>query len=143
MAGKFVYHQMMDGAVAPWHQMLTDEFGVVRSNLAPRVGPVGEVPQFDLEQRGLLDTTMVVAVGDFMRQLAANANDGPKAEALFVSLAGRDATAELRRLADDPVVKEFVARGRNRTAVEHTQIYLDNIERALRLSRIQTGPTTR
>ena len=86
-----------------------------------------------------LARTMLVAVGDQIRQLAANADDGVKAEAQFAAQAGRGATEELRRLADDPVVKEFLALSRNRSAVEQTQAYLDNLERALLLSRVVTS----
>jgi hypothetical protein len=85
-----------------------------------------------------LARTTLVAVGDHMRQLAASMQDGPKAEAQFAAQAGRGATEELRRLASDPVVKEFLARNRDRSAVEQTQTYLENIERALLLSRVQT-----
>jgi hypothetical protein len=86
-----------------------------------------------------LARTTLVAVGDHMRQLAASAQDGPKAEAQFAAEAGAGATEELRRLANDSVVKEFLALNRARSAVEQTQTYLDNIERALLLSRVQTS----
>jgi hypothetical protein len=71
---------------------------------------------------------MIVAVGDQLKQFAANAHDGPKAEAQFAAQAGRDATGELKRLTNDPVVKEFLARNRSRSAVEQTQFYLDVLE---------------
>jgi hypothetical protein len=86
-----------------------------------------------------LARTMLVAVGDQIRQLATNADDGAKAEAQFAAEAGRGATEELRRLADDPVVKEFLALCRSRSAVEQTQAYLDNLERALLLNRVVTS----
>ena len=85
-----------------------------------------------------LARTMLVAVGDHMRQLAINAHDGPKAEAQFAAQAGAGATEELRRLSNDPGVKEFLVRNRDRSAVEQTQAYLENIERALLLSRVET-----
>ena len=42
------------------------------------------------------------------------------------------------RLAGEPVVREFLVRLRNRTMVDQTQQYLENIERALLLSRVET-----
>ena len=44
----------------------------------------------------------------------------------------------MQRLSDDPVVKEFLVLNRSRTAVEQTQTYLENIERALLLKRVET-----
>jgi hypothetical protein len=85
-----------------------------------------------------LARTMIVAVGDHMRQLAASTQDGPKAEAQFAAQAGRSATEELQRLSNDPVVKQFLVLNRSRSAVEQTQTYLDNIERALLLKRVET-----
>ena len=82
--------------------------------------------------------TMLVAVGDHMRQLSTSAQNAPKAEAQFAAQAGRGATEELGRLANDPVVKQFLVLNRSRSAVELTQTYLENIERALLLSRVQT-----
>jgi hypothetical protein len=83
--------------------------------------------------------TMLVAVGDHMRQLAASVQDGPKAEAAFAAQAGAGSTEELRRLSGEPVVREFLVLNRNRSTVEQTQTYLDNIERALLLSQMQTS----
>ena len=85
-----------------------------------------------------LARTMIVAVGDNMRQLSTGMQNVPKAEAQFAAQAGRGATDELGRLASDPVVKQFLALNRSRSAVELTQTYLENIERALLLSRVQT-----
>jgi hypothetical protein len=86
-----------------------------------------------------LARTMIVAVGDNMRQLSTGMQNVPKAEAQFAAQAGRGATDELGRLANDPVVKQFLALNRSRSAVELTQTYLENIERALLLSRVQTS----
>jgi len=80
---------------------------------------------------------MLVAVGDHMRQLATRAQDGPKADAEFAAQAGKGAVTELRRLSAEPVVKEFLVQMRSRSAVEQTQAYLENIERALLLSRVE------
>jgi hypothetical protein len=85
-----------------------------------------------------LARTMLVAVGDQVRQLAASAQDGPKAEALFAEQAGAGATEELQRLSGEPVVREFLVLNRKRSAVEQTQTYLEYLERALVLSRVQT-----
>lgn len=85
-----------------------------------------------------LARAMLVAVGDHMRQVSTSGQNPPKAEAQFAAQAGRGATAELERLAKEPVVKQFLALNRARSAVELTQTYLDNIERALLLSRVQT-----
>jgi hypothetical protein len=85
-----------------------------------------------------LARTMIVAAGDHMRQLAATAQDGPRAEAQFAAQAGRGATDEMRRLSGDAVVKQFLILNRNSRAVEQTQTFLENIERALLLSRVQT-----
>jgi hypothetical protein len=85
-----------------------------------------------------LARTMLVTVGDHMRQLAASVQDGPKAEAQFAAQAGRGAAEEMRRLSGDAVVKQFLVLNRNSRAVEQIQTYLDNIERALLLSRVQT-----
>lgn len=90
----------------------------------------------DLASYQKLARTMLVAVGDNMRQLAAGAQDGPKADAEFAAQAGKEAVAELRRLSAEPVVKEFLVQMRSRSAVEQTQTYLENIERALLLSRV-------
>ena len=84
-----------------------------------------------------LARTMLVAVGDHMRQLATRAQDGPKADAEFAAQAGKGAVTELRRLSAEPVVKEFHVQMRSRSAVEQTQAYLENIERALLLSRVE------
>jgi len=84
-----------------------------------------------------LARTMLVAVGDHMRQLATRAQDGPKADAEFAAQAGKGAVTELRRLSAEPVVKEFLVQMRSRSAVEQTQAYLENIERALLLSRVE------
>ena len=84
-----------------------------------------------------LARTMLVAVGDHVRQLATRAQDGPKADAEFAAQAGKGAVTELRRLSAEPVVKEFLVQMRSRSAVEQTQAYLENIERALLLSRVE------
>ena len=86
-----------------------------------------------------LARTMLVAVGDHMRQFSASVQDAAKAEAQFAAQAGRNATEELQRLSNDPVVQEFLVRNRKRSAVDLTQTYLENIERALLLSRVQTS----
>ncbi len=91
----------------------------------------------DLASYQKLARKMLVAVGDNMRQLAADAQDGPKADAEFAAQAGKEAVAELRRLSAEPVVKEFIVQMRSRSAVEQTQTYLENIERALLLSRVE------
>jgi hypothetical protein len=85
-----------------------------------------------------LARTMLAAVGEQMRQLVANAQDGPRADAEFAVRAGAGAADELQRLAGKPVVREFLARRRGAHAVEQTQKYLENIERALLLKRVQT-----
>ena len=92
----------------------------------------------DLASYQKLARSMLVAVGDHMRQLAASTWNGPKAETQFAAQAGRGATDELQRLADDPVVKQFLVLNRSRSAVETTQTYLENIERALVLKRVET-----
>lgn len=92
----------------------------------------------DLASYQKLARSMLVAVGDHMRQLAASTWNGPKAETQFAAQAGRGATDELQRLADDPVVKQFLVLNRSRSAVETTQTYLENIERALLLKRVET-----
>jgi hypothetical protein len=84
-----------------------------------------------------LARTMLVAVGDHMRQLATRAQDGPKADAEFAAQAGKGSVAELRRLSAEPVVKEFLVQMRSRSAVEQMQTYLENIERALLLNRVE------
>lgn len=91
----------------------------------------------DLASYQKLARTMLVAVGDNMRQLAAGAQDGPKADAEFAAQAGKGAIAEFRRLSTESVVKEFLVQMRSRSAVEQTQTYLENIERALLLSRVE------
>jgi hypothetical protein len=91
----------------------------------------------DLASYQKLARAMLIAAGDHMRQLAASGQDGPKADAAFTAQAGKGAIAELRRLSNDPVVKEFLVRMRGKSAVEQTQIYLENIERALLLSRVE------
>jgi len=91
----------------------------------------------DLAAYQKLARTMIVAVGDNMREFSASVQDAPKAEAQFAAQAGRGAAGELQRLANDPVVKEFLNRNRKRAAVELTQTYLENIERALLLRRVQ------
>jgi hypothetical protein len=92
---------------------------------------------FDLAAYQKLARAMLVAVGDHMRQLAARTQDGPKADAEFAEQGGKGAVQELRRLSTEPVVKEFLVRMRSRSAVEQTQTYLENIERALLLSRVE------
>lgn len=92
----------------------------------------------DLASYQKLARAMIVAVGDNMRQFSAITQNGPRAEAQFAAQAGRGATEELQRLANDPVVKQFLALNRSRSAVETTQTYLDNIERALLLKRVET-----
>jgi hypothetical protein len=84
-----------------------------------------------------LARAMIVAVGESMRQFSANVQDASKAEAQFAASAGRGAVEELQRLANDAVVKEFLIRSRKRAAVELTQTYLENIERALMLRRVK------
>jgi hypothetical protein len=91
----------------------------------------------DLASYQKLARTMLVAVGEHMRQLAAGALDGPKADAEFAAQAGPEAIEELRRLSGEPVVREFVVQMRSRSAAEQTQTYLENIERALLLSRVE------
>ena len=85
-----------------------------------------------------LARTMLVAVGVHMRQFAASMVDGPKADAEFAAQAGAGAAEEMLRLSGEPVVREFLVRLRNRTMVDQTQQYLENIERALLLSRVGT-----
>ena len=80
---------------------------------------------------------MLVAVGDHMRQLAESAQNGPKADSEFTAQAGKGAIAEFGRLSAEPVVKEFIVQMRSRSAVEQTQTYLENIERALLLNRVE------
>lgn len=84
-----------------------------------------------------LARVMIVAVGDHMRQLASSMQNVPKAEAQFAAQAGQGAVQELARLAGDPVVKQFLLLNSRRSAVELTQTYLENIERALMLNRVQ------
>ena len=80
---------------------------------------------------------MLVAVGEHMRQLAAGALDGPEGRRRIRRTGGAEAIEELRRLSGEPVVREFVVQMRSRSAVEQTQTYLENIERALLLSRVE------
>ena len=61
----------------------------------------------------------------------------PRPDAEFAAQAGKGAIAELRRLSAEPVVKEFLVQMRSRSAVEQTQTYLENIERALLLNRVE------
>jgi hypothetical protein len=86
-----------------------------------------------------LARTMLVAVGEHMTQRTEHAQDGPKADEEFAARAGAGAAEELRRLSGEPVVREFLVRLRNRNAVEQTQYYLENIDRALLLRRFQAS----
>jgi hypothetical protein len=92
----------------------------------------------DLASYQKLARTMLVAVGEHMRQLATSALDGSKVDAEFAAQAGAGAAEEFRRLSGEPVVREFLVRLRSSHAVEQTQNYLENIERALLLKRVQT-----
>ena len=81
---------------------------------------------------------LLVAVGERMRTVVDDATDVAKAEAEFATQAGPDAVAEMRRLAESAPVVQFLALLRAGAAVDKTQQYLEWIERALVLSRIQT-----
>lgn len=121
---------------APLSAKLADRLGQVWFDMAaPDCRASGSL---DLASYRKLARTMLVAVGQHMRQLAASAQDGPRADAEFAAQAGAGAADELQRLAGEPVVREFLVRLRSQHAVEQTQTYLENIERALLLSRVQT-----
>ena len=120
---------------APLAAKLADRLGQVWFESAePACRASGSL---DLASYQKLARTMLVAVGEHMRQLAASALDGPKADAEFVAQAGAGAIEELRRLSGEPVVREFVVQMRSRSAVEQTQTYLENIDRALLLKRVE------
>jgi hypothetical protein len=121
---------------APLSAKMADTLAQVWFEMADPACRAGK--SLDLASYQKLARAMLVAVGDHMRQLATSAQDGPKAEAQFATQAGRGSTEELGRLSNDPVVKQFLILNRSRSAVEQTQTYLDNIERALLLSRVQT-----
>jgi hypothetical protein len=120
---------------APMAAKLADRLGQVWFDSAEPAGRASR--SLDLAAYQKLARTTLVAVGDHMKQLAASAQDGPKADAAFAAQAGKGAVAELRRLSAEPVVKEFLVQMRSRSAVEQTQTYLENIERALLLNRVQ------
>jgi hypothetical protein len=120
---------------APLAAKLADRLGQVWFESAEPSCRAGR--SLDLASYRKLARTMLIAVGDNMRQLAVSIQDGPKADAAFAAQAGQDAMAELRRLSTDVVVKEFLVRLRGRSAVEQTQTYLENIERALLLSGVK------
>jgi hypothetical protein len=126
-----------EAILAPLSQKMADKLAQVWFETAAPACRAGK--SLDLAAYRKLARTMLVAVGDHMRQLATNAQDGPKAEAQFAVQAGRGATDELGKLANDPVVKQFLVLNRARSAVETTQTYLDNIERALLISRVVTS----
>src|SRR5262249_54590185 len=110
---------------APLSQKMADKLAQVWFETADPACRASK--SLDLAAYQKLARAMLVAVGDHMRQLAANAQDGPKAEAQFAVQAGRGATEELGKLSNDPVVKQFLVLNRGRSAVETTQTYLDNI----------------
>ena len=120
---------------APLSARLADKLGQAWFDSADPACRTGK--SLDLAAYQKLARTMIVAVGDNMRQFSASVQDAPKAEAQFAAQAGRGAAEELQRLANDAVVKEFLVRNRKRAAVELTQTYLENIERALLLRRVQ------
>jgi len=120
---------------APLAAKLADRLGQVWFNSAEPACRASR--SLDLASYQKLARTMLVAAGDHMRQLATRAQDGPKADAAFAAQAGNGAVAEFRRLSAEPVVKEFLVRMRSRLAVEQTHAYLENIERALLLKRVE------
>lgn len=92
----------------------------------------------DLAHYTRLARGRLIAVGEHIKQMSDSAVDVARADAQFISLAGPDAFAEMRRLASDPAVIQFLALLRRGNAVGQTQLYLENIERALLLNRIPT-----
>ena len=81
---------------------------------------------------------MMLSVGGHMQALALSALDVTKADAAFSTGAGVTAIAELKRLADDPKVKAFLELSRLGKSAEQAETFLENIDRALLLSRYQT-----
>jgi len=120
---------------APMAAKLADRLGQVWFESAEPACRASRL--LDLASYQKLARTMLVAVGDHMSQLAVHAQDGPKADAEFAAQAGKGSVAELRRLSAEPVVKEFLVQMRSRSAVEQMQTYLENIERALLLNRVE------
>jgi hypothetical protein len=120
---------------APLSARLADKLGQAWFDSADPACRAGK--SLDLAAYRKLARAMIVAVGDNMRQFSASVQDAPKAEKQFAAQAGRGAAEELQRLANDSVVKEFLNHNRKRAAVELTQTYLENIERALLLRRVQ------
>lgn len=121
---------------APLSARMADKLGDVWFQIADPPCRAGKA--LDQAAYRRLARTMIVAVGDNMRQLSTGVQNIPKAEAQFAAQAGRGATEELDRLAADPVVRQFLVLNRRRSAVELTQTYLENLERALLISRVQT-----
>jgi hypothetical protein len=121
---------------APLSAKLADKLGQVWFEAADPA--CRATKSLDLASYKKLARIMIVAVGDHIRQFSASVQDGPKADAQFAAEAGQGALAELRRLANDPAVKEFLVRSRKRSEIELTQTYLENIDRALLLRRVQT-----
>jgi len=121
---------------APLSAKLADKLGQVWFEAADPACRASK--SLDLASYKKLARIMIVAVGDHIRQFSASVQDGPKADAQFAAEAGQGALAELRRLANDPAVKEFLVRSRKRSEIELTQTYLENIDRALLLRRVQT-----
>ena len=121
---------------APLSAKLADKLGQVWFEAADPACRTGK--SLDLASYQKLARTMIVAVGDHLQQFSASVQDGPKADAQFAAEAGRSALAELRRLANDPTVKEFLARNRKRSEIVLTQTYIENIDRALLLHQVQT-----
>lgn len=125
-----------DGLEVPTAAKLADRLGKVWHDIADRT--CADEKKLDLAAYHKLARTMIIAVGDHMQALAATALDVKVAEAAFTATAGPGAAAELEKLAADPAVKELLTLKRKADAVGQTNTYLDNIERAMLLTRIQT-----
>lgn len=121
---------------APLPAKLADRLGQVWFDTAQPA--CRESRSLDLASYQKLARVLLVAVGEHMKQLADSILDSAKADAEFVAQAGAGGTAELRRLTEDPVVKELLVQVNRRAAIEQTLHYLENIERALLLNRFQT-----
>lgn len=80
----------------------------------------------------------LLAVGEHLQGFAASVLDAKQADADFESSARPGALQELKRLAGDPKVKEFLKLQRIAQSIEQTSTYLENTERALLLARLMT-----
>lgn len=119
----------------------------IATKLADRLGKVWHASadrtcvaekKLDAASYAKLARAMLIAVGEHMQALAASALDPKKADADFEANAGAGAIRDVKRLASDPKVMAFLKLWRLGQSVEQTSSFLDNIERALLLARIQT-----